>query len=252
MAATISVVAIFLPVAFMSGVIGRFFFQFGVTITVAVLLSLVEALTLTPMRCSQFVNIGKRTTRFGQAVEWLMDKARDLYAGSLAFFLGHRITVMVVALIIFGASFSALSFLNKEFIPSEDQSRFRVRLKTPVGSSLSYSDTRFSEVEKFLAQRPEVYRYVLRVGGGSPGDSNSGSVFVTMKDKGRRGVDPSTGHELSQQEFMDVCRKEFEKIPDVRSFRTFPPGRSRHRADFPSSSLFRVRIGASWRSIQSR
>ncbi len=66
MAATISVVAIFLPVAFMSGVIGKFFFQFGVTITVAVLLSLVEALTLTPMRCSQFVNIGKRTTRFGQ------------------------------------------------------------------------------------------------------------------------------------------------------------------------------------------
>ncbi len=217
MAATISVVAIFLPVAFMSGVIGRFFFQFGVTITVAVLLSLVEALTLTPMRCSQFVNIGKRTTRFGRGVEWLMDKARDLYAGSLAFFLNHRIKVIVAALIIFGISFSALSFLNKEFIPSEDQSRFSVRLKTPVGSSLAYSDARFSEVEKFLAQRSEVDRYVLRVGGGSPGDSNSGSVFVTMKDKGNRGIAAGIGHELSQQEFMDVCRKEFKKIPDVRA-----------------------------------
>jgi len=111
----------------MSGVIGRFFFQFGVTITVAVLLSLVEALTLTPMRCSQFVNIGKRTTRFGQAVEWLMDKARDLYAGSLAFFLGHRITVMVVALIIFGASFSALSFLKQDSVRSRNSWRSALR-----------------------------------------------------------------------------------------------------------------------------
>ena len=217
MAATISVVAIFLPVAFMSGVIGKFFFQFGVTITVAVLLSLVEALTLTPMRCSQFVNIGKRTTRFGQGVEWLMDKARDVYAGSLAFALGHRIKVLVAALIVFALSFSALSFLNKEFIPSEDQSRFNVRLKTPVGSALSYSDTQFKAVEEFLSKRPEVDRYVLRVGGGSPGDSNSGSVFVTMKDKGKRGIDLAVGHELSQMEFMDVCRKQFKKIPDVRA-----------------------------------
>ncbi len=217
MAATISVVAIFLPVAFMSGVIGKFFFQFGVTITVAVLLSLVEALTLTPMRCSQFVKVGPRITWFGRGVEWLMGKTRDLYAGSLALALSHRIKVLVSALIIFVLSFSALSHLNKEFIPSEDQSRFNVRLKTPVGSALSYSDMKFKAVEEFLAARPEVDRYVLRVGGGSPGDSNSGSVLVTMKDKGRRGIDPSAGHELSQQEFMDVCRKKFKKIPDVRA-----------------------------------
>ena len=217
MAATISVVAIFLPVAFMSGVIGKFFFQFGVTITVAVLLSLVEALTLTPMRCSQFVTIGKRTTRFGQGVEWLMDKARELYAGSLASALTYRKAVIIGALAIFALSFSALLFLNKEFIPPEDQSRFNVRLKTPVGSALSYSDSKFKEIEKFLSQRPEVDRYVLNVGGSSPGDSNGGSARVTMKDRGKRGIDPTVGHELSQQEFMDVCRKQFNKIPDVRA-----------------------------------
>ena len=55
------------------------------------------------------------------------------------------------------------------------------------------------------------------MGGGSPGDSNSGSVLVTMKDPGKRGIDPTVGHELSQQEFMDVCRKQFNKIPDVRA-----------------------------------
>lgn len=217
MAATISVVAIFLPVAFMSGVIGKFFFQFGVTITVAVLLSLVEALTLTPMRCSQFVTSGKRTTRFGRGVDWLMDNARVLYAGSLEAALRRRVPVIVTALIVFALSFSALMFLNKEFIPPEDQSRFNVRLKTPVGSALSYSDEKFKAVEAFLAQRSEVDRYVLQVGGGSPGDSNSGSVRVTMKDRGKRGIDPAVGHELSQQEFMALCRKQFNKVPDVRA-----------------------------------
>ena len=217
MAASISVVAIFLPVAFMSGVIGKFFFQFGVTITVAVLLSLLEALTLTPMRCSQFVDIGKRTTRFGRGVEWVMNGTRDLYAKSLAVALNHRLKVIAAAMLVFALSFAALWFLNKEFVPPEDQSRFEARLQTPVGSALSYSDSKFNEVEKFLSKRSEVERYVVQVGGGSPGDSSKGSVLVTMKDRGKRGTDPSVRHELSQQEFMGVCRKEFNKIPDVRA-----------------------------------
>jgi len=217
MAATVSVVAIFLPVAFMSGVIGKFFFQFGVTITVAVLLSLVEALTLTPMRCSQFVDIGKRSTRFGQGVEWLMDRTRGHYASSLTIALNHRVKVIVGALVIFVLSFSVLMFLNKEFIPTQDQSRFNIRLKTPVGSALSYTNLKSREIEKFLSKRSEVDRYVLQVGGGSPGDSNSASVLVTMKDRGHRGLDPAKGHELSQQEFMDVCRKKFNKVPDLHA-----------------------------------
>jgi hydrophobe/amphiphile efflux-1 (HAE1) family protein len=216
-AATVSIVAIFLPVAFMSGVIGKFFFQFGVTITVAVLLSLLEALTLTPMRCSQFVDAGERRSRIGKLVEELMERLTWAYSKSLGWALDHRWTVMAGATLVFGLSFSSLLVLNKEFIPPEDQSRFNVRLKTPVGSALDYSDAKFSAVEKFMASRPEVDRYVLQVGGGSPGDSNGGQVLVTMKDRGSRGVDPQAGHELSQQEFMAVCRKAFNAIPDVRA-----------------------------------
>jgi HAE1 family hydrophobic/amphiphilic exporter-1 len=216
-AATVSIVAIFLPVAFMSGVIGRFFFQFGVTITVAVLLSLLEALTLTPMRCSQFVDVGAKRTRLGRLVEAVMDALTKAYAKSLGWALEHRGAVLLAAVAVFGLSFSTLIFLNKEFIPPEDQSRFNVRLKTPVGSALPYSDSKFTQVEAFLASRPEVDRYVMQVGGGSPGDSNGGQALVTMKDRGHRGVDPEAGHELSQQEFMAVCRKKFNAIPDVRA-----------------------------------
>jgi HAE1 family hydrophobic/amphiphilic exporter-1 len=215
LAATISIVAIFLPVAFMSGVIGKFFLQFGVTMTVAVLLSLLEALTLTPMRCAQFVDIGERQTRLGRLIEGMMEAATRSYAKSLAWALDHRGKVMLGALAVFALSFGTLRFINQEFIPAEDQSRFNIRLKTPVGSSLDYSDGRFKEVEKFLASRSEVDRYVLQVGGGSPGDSNSGRVQLTLKVPGRRGKDSETGRELTQQEFMGVCRKIINKIPGV-------------------------------------
>ncbi len=217
LAATTSVIAIFLPVAFMTGVVGKFFFQFGVTISVAVLLSLLEALTLTPMRCSQFVQSRERRTRLGKSIEFLFEKTREVYAHSLTWALRYRWQVMLMALVLFGLSFSLLPLLNKEFLPPEDQSRFNIRLSTPVGSSLSYSDTTFSKVEAFLAERSEVERYVLQVGGGSPGDANSGQVLITMKDPGHRGIDAATGHELSQLEFMAVCRNEFKKIPDLHA-----------------------------------
>jgi hydrophobe/amphiphile efflux-1 (HAE1) family protein len=216
-AATLSIIAIFLPVVFMKGIIGKFFFQFGVTITVAVLLSLVEALTLTPMRCSQFVDAHKRRTRLGQLREKALDNLRDIYARSLNVVLNHRWKVISLALIVFGLSMASIRWINKEFLPTEDQSRFNIRLKTPIGSSLAYSDANFKEVEAFLAKRSEVDRYVMQVGGGSPGDANSGSVLVTMKERGYRGIDKLARHELSQQEFMDVCRREFKKQKNFRA-----------------------------------
>ncbi|MNS80737.1 Efflux pump membrane transporter BepG [compost metagenome] len=72
MAATAAVIAIFLPVAFMKGIVGKFFMQFGVTISIAVFLSLVESLTITPMRCAGFVHHGERTTKIGRAFEAFM------------------------------------------------------------------------------------------------------------------------------------------------------------------------------------
>lgn len=217
LAATISIVAIFLPIVFMKGIIGKFFFQFGVTITVAVLLSLLEALTLTPMRCSQFMESKHDLTKFGIFREKILNTISLWYAKALEIALVHRWKVITASVALLTLSLSTISLLNKEFLPAEDQSRFNIRLKTPLGSSLHFSDTVFRNVENYLAKRPEIDRFVLRVGGGSPGDANSGSILVTMKEKGKRGIDPVAGHELSQQEFMDVCRKEFKKIPKLKA-----------------------------------
>lgn len=102
-------------------------------------------------------------------------------------------------------------------MPAEDQSRFNIRLKTPIGTSLQNSSAQFAFVEKLLSKYPEVDRYVLAVGGGSPGDANTGSVLITMKDKGQRGINPALGHEASQQEFMELMRKELAKATTFKA-----------------------------------
>lgn len=213
MATSLAIVAIFLPVVFMKGVIGRFFFQFGVAITVAVMLSLLEAVTLTPMRCSQFLETGKRHTRFGRGVEAVMQRLRTAYRRGLDWSLRHRWTVVVVSLLFFAASILSLRGLRQEFMPAEDQSMFMLRLQTPVGSSLSYTDSKLKLVEDYLFKRPEVERVFTNIGGR---DVSSGRIMVMLKARGRRGADPEAGHELSQQELMQVCRRDLKKIPDLK------------------------------------
>ena len=190
-AATLAVVAIFLPVAFMSGVIGKFFFQFGVTMTVAVMLSLLEALTLTPMRASQFVAAGSRTTRIGRAADFTFRAVAALYRRWLAVALEHPWKVIGGSLAFFALSFATLNFINKEFMPVQDQSTFIVRMQTPIDSSMEFTDAKTREAEKFLATRPEIRRYLVAVGGfGTGGQSNLANIFVSMKPRGERGVDP--------------------------------------------------------------
>ncbi len=213
LAATLAVVAIFLPVAFMSGVIGKFFFQFAITMTVAVLLSLLEALTLTPMRASQFVEAGTRTTRIGRAADFAFHGVAALYRRLLEVALRHPWWVIGGSAAFFAASFGTLQFINKEFMPVQDQGTFIVRMQTPVDSSMEFTDAKTREAETFLASRPEVRRYMVAVGGfGTGGQSNLANIFVSMKPKGERGIDPEAGHELSQQELMSVTRKALRQL----------------------------------------
>ncbi len=212
-AATLAVVAIFLPVAFMSGVIGKFFFQFGITMTVAVLLSLLEALTLTPMRASEFVEAGSRTTRIGRAADLAFRTVAALYRKWLALALAHPWKVIAGSAVFFALSFGTLNFINKEFMPAQDQSTFVVRAQTPIDSSMEFTDAAAREAEKFFASRPEVRRYMVAVGGfGTGGQANLANFFISMKPKGERGIDPQAGHELSQQELMAVTRKALRKL----------------------------------------
>ncbi|MBI3323165.1 MAG: efflux RND transporter permease subunit, partial [Candidatus Omnitrophica bacterium] len=145
LAATLAIIAIFLPVAFMSGIIGKFFFEFGVTISVAVALSLLEALTLAPMRCAQFLRVGERRSRLGRAVDRGFQRLAEGYARTLRWALSHRQVALGGSVAVFAASLMFVALLRKEFVPPQDQSMFLVRLQTPVGSSIEFTDERFAQ-----------------------------------------------------------------------------------------------------------
>ncbi len=218
MAATISIIAIFLPVAFMRGVIGKFFFQFGVTMTVAVAISLLEALTLTPMRCSQFVESTNRSSRFGRFVESTFHNLASTYHRTLRWALKHRVMVVISSLIFFFLSMFSATKVNKEFSPAQDQSAFLMRLQTPTDSSMAFTNKKFLTVEEFITKQPEVLRYYAAVGGFGGGEVNSGMIFVTMKPKGQRGIRADRKKEFTQIEFMDYLRKEVFKLKELKVF----------------------------------
>lgn len=216
-AATAAIIAIFLPVAFMSGITGRFFFEFGVTIAIAIALSLLEALTLAPMRCAQFLDVHQRPGRVAQAVDrgfrWLATR----YEHSLARAIDRPWLVITAAVLLFAGSLFWIGSLRKEFVPPQDQSMFLCRLQTPVGSSLAFTDSRFKQVEAFIMQRPEVQRYFGAVGGFGGGEVNVVMLFVTLKPPAKRPVVAPHKKPLSQQELMAVFRTELNKIPDLRA-----------------------------------
>ena len=212
LASSIAILAIFVPVVFMQGIVGRFFFQFGVTISVAVIFSLLEALTITPMRCSQFLVVG-HTTRLGGFVDRFMKGLARRYHDSLNFCLDRPRRVLFGAVLIFVLSLSITAFLKKEFTPSQDQSRFLARIMLPLGSSIEKTDEVFKQAEKYLMERPELASYFSAVGGFAGGQVNQGFIFITMKAPPDRPV--VNGHHITQQEFMQIARKAFNGIEGV-------------------------------------
>jgi multidrug efflux pump subunit AcrB len=214
MASAVAILAIFLPVVFMKGIIGKFFFQFGVTLSVAVSLSLLEALTLAPMRCSQFLTVG-HTTAMGRLVDRVMAVLTRGYRRVLEQCLAWRWTVVGIALGVFIGGFGLLKGVKKEFVPAQDQSVFLVRLKTPLGSSIEFTDEAVKKCEAFMSGRPEVNRVYAAVGGFGGGEVNSAMMFISMKDPKDRPVAEPFQRPPSQQEFIGLVRKELNKIPGI-------------------------------------
>jgi hydrophobe/amphiphile efflux-1 (HAE1) family protein len=211
-AASVAILAIFVPVIFMQGIVGKFFFQFGVTISVAVIFSLLEALTLTPMRCSQFLAVG-HTTRLGKIVDKFMKGLAESYRATLKFILNWPKTILFIAILAFILSLGLSMFLKKEFIPPQDQSRFLARITLPLGSSIEKTDALFKDAEKFLMQRPEVLTYYSAVGSFTGGQINQGFIFITMKPPKERPL--FNGHRETQSDFMQLVRKQFSSMPGV-------------------------------------
>ncbi len=243
LAATLAVVAIFLPVAFMKGIIGRYFLEFGVTISVAVLLSLFEALSFTPMRVSLYGEIKKEKSRLSSVfsvdareswnrwisrisvfkrmdptIERFLDYSADLYARSIDFVLKYPRWVVFGSTALFILSLGFFFLLKKEFIPPQDMGRFIVRARLPLGSSLQRTDEMMKKVELYLINRKEIEKYISNVGGFGGTEANTGMFFVTMKEMGHRPKNPKTGKEFTQSSLFGILRKDLKELVPEATF----------------------------------
>jgi hydrophobe/amphiphile efflux-1 (HAE1) family protein len=215
MAASVAILAIFLPVVFMKGIVGKFLYQFGVTMSVAVLLSLLEALTLAPMRCSQFLDSG-RNTWIGRHMESLLDRVTEGYRAVLSRCLDHRWKVIGGALLVFAVSLTLTKTLKKEFVPAQDQSMFLVRIQTPLGSSIGFTDDVMKQAEAWAMAQPQIKDYYAAIGGFGGGEVNTAIMFVTMKPYGERPPVAGGRRRPTQQEYIPVVRKALTAIPGVQ------------------------------------
>jgi HAE1 family hydrophobic/amphiphilic exporter-1 len=171
MATTFTILAVFLPVGFMTGIVGQFFKQFALTIAFAVAMSLLVAFTLDPMLSSRFVRFippeERRATRTGRFLErWgeFYDRIDQRYHRLLGWAVEHPWSVVAVALVVFISSLSTLGVLGTEFVPAEDRGQMEVLVELPPGTSFEQSEAAVGDVETIVRGIPEVRQIFSTVG----------------------------------------------------------------------------------------
>jgi hydrophobe/amphiphile efflux-1 (HAE1) family protein len=212
MATTFAICAVFIPVAFMSGIIGRIFFQFGITVTVAVLVSLFVSFTLDPMLSSIWPDPAagrfgrfRRLAHLMEKVESAVGRAHAIYGRVLEAALAHRKTTVGVSLAIFVGSFTLVPLVGTEFFPQSDQGFFSLRIKTPVGSSLEYSDAKIAQVEEALRAFPEIELVSTTIG---TQNRNQSELLIRLTDRIETGRRP-------QKEVEQAIRQRLKSIAGI-------------------------------------
>lgn len=210
MAASLTLVSIFAPVVFMQGVIGSFFRSFAVVITFGVLVSLFVSVTLTPMLCSRYLQVSKQHGLIYRFLEGGFRALERLYRRLLHGALSFRWLVVVLTIIAVWPSGFFMGQLGKGFLPEEDEGRFLVSFKTPLGSTLEYTDQRLAEVEKVLARHKEIASWLSTIGTGEAGQANRGDIFIRLT--------PRETRDLHMYRIIDQLRDELAQIPGIKAF----------------------------------
>lgn len=208
-AATLAVVAVFLPVVFMDGIIGKFFFQFGVTMCAAVLLSLLEAVTITPMRAAALLAKEPKLSKFEIYLDELFEKFAHAYQKVLRLTLNWKYSVFISSLIFFGVSLILITKVKQEFVPLQDQDLIIMSAQTKPGTNLQETNEVSKKIEEKLRTKHYIQSFLLSVGAGGPNSAvNQMFIPITLVPKATR----EKGHVAIMQEL----REEFKEIKGVR------------------------------------
>ncbi len=224
MATTFSIMAVFVPIAFMKGIVGRFFFEFGITVAFAVLVSLFVSFTLDPMLSSRWydpaVETHMRRRGLARVLETFDNRfldLRDLYEKAIAYALRHRALVMAFSLALFGASLWLFNSLGQDFFPSYDRGEFQVSFKTNPGSSIEQTETISNDIVRLISARPDVKYTFTTIGAGSTAALNEGAIYVKLKPKAERQMSDDEMRSRLRSELASYGRANvsIEDVPDM-------------------------------------
>lgn len=210
LASSLTLVSIFAPVTFMQGVVGSFFRSFAVVITFGVLVSLFVSVTLTPMLCSRYLRIDKQHGRVYRLLEKGFQLMERSYQRLLQGALGSRWLVLMLSVVLVLPSSFFLGQLGKGFMPEEDEGRFLVSFRTPLGSTLAYTDGRVAEVERRLADNRAVASWLTTIGTGETGQASRGDIFVRLIPRAER--------KQHMTQIIEALRGVLESIPGIQAF----------------------------------
>ncbi|MDD5028395.1 MAG: efflux RND transporter permease subunit [Rhodoferax sp.] len=221
-ATTLSIVAVFLPIGFMGGIIGKFFHEFGLTIVAAVLVSMFVSFTLDPMLSSIWHDpsieshgkhlkpitfydktIGRFTALFDVGTDALV----DIYQSILRWALAHKLATVLLAVVIFVSSLAMVPLLGTEFVPKSDFSETNLTFNTPVGSSLEVTEARAQQVQAILRSLPEVAYTLTTINTGNAPGKIYASVYIRLVDRHLR--------QRNVEAMSVVLRQRLRQVPGI-------------------------------------
>lgn len=196
LATTLTIVAVFLPVAFMGGLIGRFFYQFGVTVSTAVLISMFISFTLDPMLSAHWKDPVKKKDnwlqRFFNHISNVLDRLTHVYEKLLKLALRFRFITVIIAIVSLFAALGLSKLIGTEFVPTPDKGEVRIQFETPVDASLEYTQAKLHQVDQIIRQFPDVVSTYGVVNSEVDSGKNHAGLGVTLKPKQERSSDLNT------------------------------------------------------------
>jgi HAE1 family hydrophobic/amphiphilic exporter-1 len=215
---TTSLAAVFIPILFMTGVLGRIFREFAITITTAILISGLVSVTLTPMLCSRFLRVVHEKRGFGGLMDRAFDRLLGGYKWSLRIVLRHRFAMLAVFTAVLIATVQMYRIIPTGFIPDQDNDSLFVNMRAAQGTSYYDMAKWGQQVGDVVIKDPDVDSFIVQVGGGGPGgggSANNSRLPVQLRPRAQR---QRTAQQIAQQ-----IRSQIMRFPGFRAFTGLPP-----------------------------
>jgi HAE1 family hydrophobic/amphiphilic exporter-1 len=213
---TLSLAAVFIPILFMGGILGRLFREFAVTICTAILISGIVSISLTPMLCSRFLRDSSHGSHgvFYRVTERIFDGMLNTYRVSLGWVLHHRPVMLAMFLAVLGATGYLYVVVPKGFIPSTDNDTFNIQTEATQGTSYYQMVNYMSRLSKIVVQDPDIESFYSSTGGGFGGASNTGRINVNLKPRRQRVA--------TVTDIVNRLRPKVSNMPGLRVYLTIP------------------------------